>query len=104
MGMPGMGMPGMGMPGMGMAVGPRVAPPKPLASVRVVLITDQGQLDVGALEVASLKKDEGWGEARVRFSDLKGNGGQEGAKLEALVFTGNSGGTFFIGHVELVGG
>ncbi len=107
--MPGMGGPGgpggMPMPGMGGRRGGRRAPrQKPLTSIRVVLVTDEGQLDSGAFEVKELDEEDGWSEAKVPFSKLKGPGGKEGAKLTGLILTGNSGGSFYIGHVELTGG
>ncbi|NSW58379.1 MAG: hypothetical protein HPY44_20415 [Armatimonadetes bacterium] len=110
-GMPGM-MPGMspgGMPGMGGTpggfggFGPS-RPAKQLTSVRMLLITDKGQVDTGAFAVKSLKTEGGWSEATVKFSDMKGPGLTEGAKLLGIVFTGNSGGTYFVGRVQISGG
>ncbi len=112
-GMPGM-MPGMApgeMPGMGGmpggggfgGFGPS-RPTKQLTSVRMLLVTDQGQVDTGALAVKSLKTEGGWGEATIKFSDMKGPGLKEGAKLLGIVFTGDSGGTYFVGRVQISGG
>jgi len=92
------------MPGMGARRGSTVSPPRPLESVRVTLITDQGQIDAGAFHLPSMEKDGDWGQARVPFSKMKGVGLTEGAKLQAVVFTGNAEGSFFIAGVELAGG
>lgn len=103
--MPGGPMPGGMMPGgtmPGAAAAPKVVP---LSSVRIVLVTDMGQIDAGAFEVEKLEEDDdGWSTAKVAFSDMKGPGLQEGAKLTGMVFTGNSGGSFYIGYVEITGG
>jgi len=73
-----------------------------LDAVRVLLITDKGQLDAGSFKMEDLKKTDDWAEISIPFSALKGKGGGSGAKLEAVVLTGNAEGKFYVAKIELV--
>ena len=118
MGMPGMGMPGMGgaegmgMPGMGGTTGRRggrtwqqrtLRPPKPLEAVRVVLLTDEGQMDGGSYLVSKLQKKGDWSEVKIPFNKFKGPGAKKATKLLGVIFTGDSVGKVFVGHAEIQG-
>ena len=117
-GMPGMGMPGMGgaegmgMPGMGGTTGRRggrtwqqrtLRPPKPLEAVRVVLLTDEGQMDGGSYLVSKLQKKGDWSEVKIPFNKFKGPGAKKATKLLGVIFTGDSVGKVFVGHAEIQG-
>jgi hypothetical protein len=78
--------------------------PRTLSQIRVLLVTDKGQLDAGVFDIEGLKKTGDWSEIRVPFSKLRGKGGQTGAKLQAIVLTGNSDGKFYVGRIEVTSG
>lgn len=118
MGMPGMeGGGGMGMPGMSGPGGPggfggfrswrrrRSSSSRPLDAVRIVLVTDKGQMDAGAFVLSKLTTRDGdWYEIRVPLRNMKSKDVGEGAMLEGIVVTGNSKGTLVVGPIELIQG
>jgi len=115
-GMPGMGgapgMPGMGgmpgMPGMGgapgMPGGYGYQPPlEPIDQIRIVLVTDKGQLDSGPLALDPLLEEgDHWVRVARVLSDFKGVQELEEAKLLRVVLTGNREGSFYIGNLRIV--
>ncbi len=111
-GVPGMGgapgMPGMGgapgMPGMGgMPGGYGYQPPlEPIDKIRIVLVTDKGQLDSGDLRLDPLLEEDGWVRIAAVLSDFKGTPELASAKLLRVVLTGNREGSFYIGNLRIV--
>jgi hypothetical protein len=95
---------GGGFPGFGGMRGRTGGASRPLSQIRVLLVTDKGQLDAGAFDVESLKKTDDWSEIKVPFSKMRGKGGQTGAKLQAIVLTGNGDGKFYVGSIEVTSG
>jgi len=108
---PGMGMGmGGGMPGGSRGRGRRggftqrtLRPAKPLEAVRVVLVTDQGQMDSGSYVVSKQEKQGDWAQVKIPMSKFKGPGAKSGAKLIGVIFTGDSIGKLLIGRAELQG-
>jgi hypothetical protein len=115
MGMPGMEGGGMGMPGMEGGMGGsggfggfgswrrrRSSSSKPLDAVRVVLVTDKGQMDAGGFTLSKLtNKDGDWYEIRVPLTEMKSRGITTGAMLNGIVITGNSKGTLTVGPIQI---
>lgn len=115
MGMPGMEGGGMGMPGMeGGMGGPggfggfgswrrrRSSSSKPLDAVRVVLVTNKGQMDAGGFTLSKLtNKDGEWYEIRVPLTEMKSRGVTAGAMLNGIIVTGNSKGTLTVGPMQI---
>jgi hypothetical protein len=115
-GMPGMpgggGMPGMpgggGMPGMPGGGGMPGMPGQSdtaatMTKVRVLAITDLGQVDSGAIDIdTSQEAVEGWYQVAIPVSKFAGPGRQPGAKLQKLAFFGDAKEYFWIGRVQLV--
>jgi len=103
-GMPGMpGIPGMG-PGPGMPSGYGYQPPaEPVDNIRIVLVTDRGQLDSGALELdPNTVAEEEWIRVARVLSDCKGAQQLEGAKLLRVVLCGNREGNFYVANLRIV--
>ncbi len=114
---PGMGgmPPGMGgmPPGMGGypgAMGPGgpgmrglQPPPEPIDNIRIVLITDQGQLDSGPLKVdPNLVELQGWIRLAVVLSDFQGPAELSSATLLRVAVTGDHEGKFYLSRLRLV--
>ncbi len=94
-----MGMPGMpGMPGAQQATAPAT-----IGKVRVLAITEQGQVDSGAVAVdLGREAVEGWYRVAIPVSQFEGPGQQPGIKLQKLAFFGDAKDSFWVGRVQLV--
>ncbi len=100
--MPGMEMPMPGMPTPGMGPTGAPLPQETLERVRVMLITNKGQLDSGALETASgISPIEGWVRLVVPLSAFAAPASLEGAQLLGAVVSGNAKGTVQVGQLYL---
>ncbi len=101
-GMPGPGMPGMGMPGMGMPGMAAPLPPETMDHLRVVLLTDKGQIDSGALDTATaVTGNPDWLRLVVPLSQFAVPADLTGAKLLGVMLAGNAEGTFNLGQLYL---
>jgi len=91
---PGVGMPprpGM-MPGrMGIGTAAVSQPPEPIDRIRVVLVTDKGQLSSGGLLLD-----------RAVLSDFARPEDLQGATLQRVVITGNREGTVYVGDLKMI--
>jgi len=115
---PGMAGPGMVRPGMagpGMAGGMMMPggrgfgtaavsqPPEPIDRIRVVLVTDKGQLSSGDLVLdPNLTLDDDWVQIRAVLSDFARPEDLQGATLQRVVITGNHEGTVYVGDLAIV--
>lgn len=76
---------------------------EPVDKIRIVLVTDRGQLDSGALELdPNLVEADGWVRVAKVLSDWKGTKDLEGAKLLRVVLCGNRQGSFYVGSLRIV--
>jgi hypothetical protein len=76
---------------------------KALTAVRVVLVTDKGQLDAGGFVLSKLtSKDGDWYEISVPLTEMKGKGLTAGSMLNGVVLTGDSKGTFSAGPIQII--
>lgn len=88
-------------PGMGQATEPEQKPA--ISKVRLLLITDKGQIDSGAVPIdTSQEAVEGWYRVAAPFSAFAGAGLQADAKLQKIAFFGDIDEYFWIGRVQLV--
>jgi len=102
---PGWGAPGAaGMPGMPGAGMMQVSQPaKPIDRIRVVLVTDKGQLSSGGLLLdTNLALEGDWLRLSAVLSDFARPEDLQGATLQRVVITGNHEGTIYVGEVEIV--
>ena len=108
-GMPGpgmmLGMPGgMMMPGGG-GIGTAAVsqPPEPIDRIRVVLVTDKGQLSSGGLLLdPNLAFEDDWLRLTAVLSDFARPEDLQGATLQRVVITGNHEGTIFVGDLKII--
>ncbi len=113
-GMPGMppGMGGMpsgigGYPGAMGPGGPAMRgfqpPPEPIDNIRIVLITDQGQLDSGPLKTGPNQVElQGWIRLAAVLSDFQGPAELSSATLLRVAVTGDHEGKFYLSRLRLV--
>jgi hypothetical protein len=93
------GPPPPGMPG---APAAAAAPPETLDHLRVVLITDKGPLDSGALlAAAGVTPNPKWLRLVVPLSSCAAPADLTGAQLLGVAVTGNTEGTFNLGQLYL---
>ena len=97
-GPPGPGMPGMpGMPQIGTPL-----PAETLNHLRVVLITDKGQIDSGALDISTaVSANPDWLRLIVPLSQFASPADLAGAKLLGVMLAGNGKGDFNVGQLYL---
>jgi len=100
---PGMG----GYPGAIGQGGPAVQgfqpPPEPIENIRIVLITDQGQLDSGPLKLdPNLTELQGWIRLGMVLSDFQGPAELSSATLLRVAVTGDHEGKFYVSRLRLV--
>ncbi|MCK4323465.1 MAG: PKD domain-containing protein, partial [Armatimonadetes bacterium] len=107
--MPGAGMPpgmagGMMMPGGGGFGTAAVSqPPEPIDRIRVVLVTDKGQLSSGGLMLdPNLAFEDDWLRLSAVLSDFARPEDLQGATLQRVVITGNHEGTIFVGDLKII--
>ena len=103
---PGM-MPGMGggmMPGrMGIGTAAVSQPPEPIDRIRVVLVTDKGQLSSGSLLLdPNLAFEDDWLRLSAVLSDFARPEDLQGATLQRVVITGNHEGTIYVGDLKII--
>ena len=78
-------------------------PVEPIDEVRIVLVTEQGQVASGALALdPNLADAEGWIQVTAVLSDFKGKPGLSGTRLLRVVLTGNREGTFYVGSLRII--
>lgn len=92
-------MPGMeGMPGMGQ---PEVPPA--ISNLRVVLVTDKGQIDSGKLDLELYQEEvENWYRIVVPLSQFSGPGKDPEARLQKVALFGDIEDHFWIGRMRIV--
>lgn len=92
-------MPGMdGMPGAQAA-----EPPQTISKLRVLLVTDKGQVDSGTVPI-DLSQDalEGWYRVVIPLKNFAGPGLQPEAQLQRLALFGDLKDHFWLGRLQLV--
>ena len=78
------------------------APPI-ISKIRVLLVTDKGQTDSGAVPIdTSQEAVEGWYRVAIPLSTFAGAGQQPDAKLRRLALFGDIDEYFWVGRVQLV--
>jgi len=93
--------PGMGMPGMGQQQ--PVQPAQIVDKLRVVLVTDKGQLSSGDLALdPNLVFQGNWLRIKAVLSDFAMPEDLSGAKLERVVVTGNREGKIHLAQLSLI--
>lgn len=89
-----------GMPGMPGTATP--LPPEKLDQLRIVLITDRGQIDTGALDTgAAVSNNPDWLRMIVPLSQCAAPADLAGAKLLGVMLAGNTEGEFNVGQLYL---
>ncbi len=113
MGGPGMAAPGMGGPGMaggmmmpgggGIGTAQVSQPPEPIDRIRVVLVTDKGQLSSGGLLLdPNLAFNGDWLRISAVLSDFARPEDLQGATLQRVVITGNHEGTVYVADIKII--
>ena len=78
-------------------------PAEPIDRIRVVLVTDKGQLSSGGLLLdPNLTLGDDWMQIRVVLSDFARSEDLQGATLQRVVITGNHEGTIFVGDLKII--
>ncbi len=78
-------------------------PPEPIDRIRVVLVTDKGQLSSGGLLLdPNLAVEDDWVQIRVALSDFARPEDLQGATLQRVVITGNREGTVYVGDLKII--
>ncbi|MEA3400391.1 MAG: PKD domain-containing protein [Armatimonadota bacterium] len=96
----GMG-PGMGVPGAGQ-VGAAAEPPPKIEALRVLIVTDKGAIDSGALELEQqIEVVEGWKQIVVPLSAFGGTVDLSGSKIEYVALLGDVEESFWVGELTL---
>ncbi len=101
--MPGIGG-GMMMPG-GRGIGTAAVsqPPEPIDRIRVVLVTDKGQLSSGGLLLdPNLAFEDDWLRLSAVLSDFARPEDLQGATLQRVVITANHEGTVYVGDLKII--
>ncbi|MGC9319714.1 MAG: PKD domain-containing protein [Armatimonadota bacterium] len=94
-------VPGAMGPGMGQ-VGAAAEPPPKIEALRVLIVTDKGAIDSGALELADqIEVVEGWKQIVVPLSVFGGNVDLSGSKIEHVALLGDVEETFWVGELTL---
>jgi hypothetical protein len=103
------GMPGgpdmPGGPGMAQPGEPAAQPEAPpvITDLRVILVTDQGQLDSGIVNIdTSQAAVEGWLRVAIPMSKFAGPGKQAGAHLQKIAVCGNMEEYFWLGRIQVI--
>lgn len=98
-------MPGeMGMPGMGgtVTMGQPEEPPI-ITKLRILLVTDKGQIDSGVHEIdTSQEAVDGWYRVAVPLAAFAGPGAQADAKLQKVALFGDMKEYFWLGRIQIV--
>ena len=100
--------PGGGVPGVPGARQPTeeaqpAAPPGPPGAVRVVLVTDKGQLATSGLRFESGVVESGnWTRIDVPLSELEGEKSALQGQVKRVIVTGNSPGDLYVGEISVV--
>lgn len=85
------------------AAKPEEAPPVPPGAVRVVLVTDKGELASGSLAMGEgVQEARGWVRIDVPLGELKGDASALKGKVERIIITGDRPGDFYLGQVAIV--
>ncbi len=95
---------GYGLPG-GRGIGTAVVsqPPEPIDRIRVVLVTDKGQLSSGGLLLdPNLTLEGDWVQIRAVLSDFARPEDLQGATLQRVVITGNHEGTVYVADLKII--
>ncbi len=78
-------------------------PPEPIDRIRVVLVTDKGQLSSGGLLLdPNLPFEDDWVQIRVVLSDFARPEDLQGATLQRVVITGNHEGIVYVGDLKII--
>ncbi len=120
LGGPGAGAPGAGMPmvpgmepmgrggpmmpdGGGIGTAAVSQPPEPIDRIRVVLVTDKGQLSSGGLLLdPNLAFEDDWLRLSAVLSDFARPEDLQGATLQRVVITGNREGRVYVGDLKII--
>ena len=79
------------------------APPTPPQAVRVVLVTDKGELATEGLALGEgVGEARGWVRIDVPLTELKGNKEALQGRIQRVVIAGDRPGTFYVGQVGIV--
>ena len=86
-----------------MGTQPSAAPALPVDKLRIVLVTDKGQLSSGDLDLnPNLATEEDWLRISAVLSDFRMPVDLAGATLERVVLTGNRKGTIYVANLRIV--
>jgi len=95
--------PGMMEPGMGPGMrGAQVGPPPKIEHLRVLIVTDKGAIDSGAIELADYAElVEDWKQIVVPLDRFAGQADLEGAEIRHLALFGDVEETFWVGEIGM---